>query len=94
MVSTAGCVKIDPRSYKEVHGAHRKFTMKQATVQESPEQQVSPMRYDAPNTHHPLAEGVDREQQRVADLGMVVSTLARKYLSGIEGTGDDDGQGE
>ncbi len=53
------------------------------------------MRYDAPNTRHPLLiDGGDREQQRVADLGAVVSILARRFAGEVNGEEVDDGEVE
>lgn len=43
------------------------------------------MQNDAPNTRHPLGLGGDREAQRVADLGEVVSILARQYAGELDG---------
>lgn len=68
--------------------------MKQATIQKAQNHQVRPMRYDAPNTSHPLIDGGAREQQRIADVGAVVSILARRFAGEVESEEVDDGEVE
>lgn len=68
--------------------------MKQATEFKSQIAHTQIMQHDAPNTRHPLFSGGDRERQRVADLGKVVSILARQYAGEADGKEAVDGQGQ
>lgn len=68
--------------------------MKQATEFKSQTAGAQIMKHDAPNTSHPLIFGGDREEQRIADLGEVVSILSRQYAGEEDGEEAVDGQGQ